>query len=281
MPYRRSGLSRFRRRFFRRGRTFRAGRKYFKRSVKRVVFNIAEKKYFDYVFNAKDMTLWGAGTSAWNNVNASTYLTNDFSQQGSLIGCIQQGNSVNTRIGNRIHVKYIQLAIMFLQNNNTAAGTQASAASNAYGMFCRYMLFNDTQPNTGSLPIGIFIDNGTTIGSVGSGVSPVPFTGARSMAFRDFNTLRSLRVMLDMQHQSFNTASATAAGNVASSTGVKVLQHFVPVNKDFTFNAVAAAQDMKAAHAVMKDNDIIFFVTPSDNACCQCFVQVRVCYTDI
>jgi len=281
--------SSFRRRYFRRRRRSSYGR--YKRTrmglgriVRSIANTIPEKKYFEFICCVSSgACVTTPSQTAWASIPGNLFLSSDYLNQITLLGAIQQGVGVANRIGNRIHVKYIQIALVFQFNNNIGAQLFASNPSNMYGMFCRYLVFEDSQPNGNSLPLAnLFQDWGPTIGGGGS-ASAVPFNGARTFGFRNVNALRQFRVKLDMQHKAHNTSNNTAAAssaNNAATTGIQVVQHYIPVNRTVTYNAVATANDIITSHAVMKDFDYILNVIPSDINCCQCYANVRVCFTD-
>lgn len=281
--------SSFRRRYFRRrGRSsygrYKRTRMGLGRIVRTIASSIPEKKYFECICAVSDAVGYTTpGSAAWASVHGDEMLSADFLNQITLLGAIQQGVAVNQRIGNRIHVKYVQIALIFQFNNNIGAQNFASNPSNMYGMFCRYVLLLDNQPNGNALPLAnIWTDWGPTIGG-GAHPSAVGFNGARTFAFRNVNALRQFRVLLDMQHTSHNQANGTAgasSANPAPTSGIQVVQHYVPINRTVTYNAVASAGDLLTSHAVMKDHDIILNVIPSDIGCCQCYCSFRVCYTD-
>lgn len=280
--------SSFRRRYFRRRRSSVYGRykrtRTLGRMMRRIAYSIPEKKYFEFICCVSSASAVSTpSNSAWQSIPGNLFLSNDFDNQITLLGAIQQGVSENERIGNRIHVKYIQIGLVFQFNNNNIAAANPSPGSNMYGMFCRYCVFEDNQPNGESLPLAnLWQDWGNTIGSGGS-ASAVPFDGARTFAFRDFNSLRQFRVKLDMQHKMHNTANTTAAASTsdpAPTTGIQIVQHYIPVNKTVTYTAVATPNDILTSHSKMKDHDYILNVIPSGTNCCQCYASVRVCFTD-
>lgn len=250
-PWRRSGYRR------RRGG-------YSRQRIRRIAFSIQEKKYLEYVFNPKEKVR-GATFGGINTTTA--FLTDDWNSQVSLLCTLQQGNSVSTRMGNRINVKYVQISNYFLMNNNpTGAGTDLGATQ--FGMFCRYMMLLDKQPGGTTLPRA----NMDTFAGAGA------IVGSTVMAFRQFNLLRRFKVLLDAQHQRHLTGNIQAIGNVPTTGGI-VLQHYVKINRQFTFTSTGSATDMSAADN-MQDGDILYQCAPSVAACCLNVVMVRICFTD-
>lgn len=265
MAFRRRGFRRFRRSY----RSRRGGNKRFRRAVRRVNYSIAEVKYFEGVVNPVS----GSIKSTWSLLPAS-FLTADWNNQFSLLGCIQQGTNVGQRIGNKIHVKYVQLSILFSFTNNPSSVATITPTSALFGMFCRYMVMLDKSPSRATLPFN-YMSTGFGAGAA------YGFTSCLQLTFRDFNQLKTSKVLLDMQHKNHNTSSAPVAANgVSSTTGIQVVQHFIKVNRDFTYDSVQSATDAVASHAGMRDGDVVFQVCPSDTGCCQVGVQFRVAYTD-
>lgn len=259
-------------------RNYRRRRNYSFKRIRNIAFSIAEKKYWQFCFNPNEALL-SAGLSS---LGTNQMALNWFGNQVTLLGNMPQGPAEGQRIGNRIFVKYIQLQIFF-EMLPDATGAGIDGDTSLYGMFCRYMVLLDKQPGGTPIP-RINMDT-----SFGGGGANVP--AATVSAFRDFNVLRRFKVLLDKQHQRCVTAAAwknTIAGGgtdtapklVGTMSGTIVLQHYIPVNKQFTYTAVGSATDMKAAGAVMQDGDLIYQSCPSDSACCKNYVAVRVCYRD-
>lgn len=269
--YRRSArrlIKRFRRR----------SRRTFSRSVKRIAYSIVEKKYWDFTFNPVDAlicsTYQGVGGTSAN------FLAAGWGNCGSLVACMQQGSSDGTRIGNRIHVKYVQLTMQFFMSNNTnSAAALANFVAASQSSYCRYMLILDKQPGGTSLPRTNMLDHGAWAIPIQAG--SVTNVETAPGALRDYNMLRRFKVLLDMQHQAI-VLQGTAAQNGAQAvtTGTKVTQHYIPVNRTFTYTSAGSTSDMKGAASVMQDNDLFLQVCPSMAACCAVAIGVRVCYQD-
>lgn len=280
--------SRFRRFIKRRRGRFnlnRRGSKRLKNAVKRITFAISEHKYYERVCGLF------AGTSpvavGWGSIPTLTSalcLKNDWTNQLTLLGNIQQGTSIDTRIGNRIHVKYVQLSILFINGPNVVVNGSTSTLAKMLGMWCRYMVLLDKEPNGTTLPYtymqtsaGTSIALGTTYAGV-----PTSFVGMDSIDFRDVNQMRQVKVMLDMQHQISLTSQPSVTADQPTTIGTRVVQHYIPVNKTFTFTGQAAStgSDGLDAHKFMKDGDVVLQCSPSDVGCCAVYVKWRVCFTD-
>lgn len=256
-------FKRFRRRYSKRGR--------FQRSVRRIAYSISEKKYWDYLFNVTT----GVNQATWAAMS-TTNLSNDWANQVSLLATMPQGNAEGQRIGNRIHVKYIQMSMFFRMDPN-AGSTGVGNNAKLQGMFCRYMLLLDKQPGGTALP--------RTVMSTGPGVpvAGLNVIGGATSWFKEFNMLRRFKTLLDAQHQRGITSRITGDDTTATQptmTGTKVIQHYIKIGRTFTFTGVGSATDMKTAGSVMQDGDLLLQVCPSEAACCACFVSLRVCYTD-
>jgi len=263
---------RFRYRMRRRQPWRRSYRRRWNKRVRRIAFSIAEKKYLDICFNPNEGVVHSTFALCGTGQLGIQWADN----QVSLLGTMGQGAAEGERIGNRIFVKYVQLQLFFeMLPDKDGNGIDADTAG--LGLYCRYMLLHDKQPG------GTAIPRATMSTTFGQGGTNIP--NATVSAFKAFNTLRRYKTLLDKQHQRAITSMAydTATPfklNAASTTGAIVIQHYIPVNKQYTFTQIGSATDMKAAAAVMQDGDLLFQVCPSDDACCKCFVGLRICYRD-
>lgn len=257
-------------------------RRTFTRRVRHIAFGIAEKKYWDYAFNPKDNLV-----VANLNGTSTNKLAGSWANQGSLIACMPQGFAEGQRIGNQVIVKYIQLTILTQIAATANSGDQSvSADLAAFGGFCRYMVLYDRQAGVGSGASGSYPK--ATMTSQGGTWSVLPAAGgaqsmiADSVAFRDYNTLKRYKVLLDKQHNMVPLSNAVqATGGFVINTGMRVVQYYIPINKMFQWNATAVTTNMQASTASLNGKDLVFQVCPSSaSGCCTMGVGVRVCYTD-
>lgn len=273
--YRRRIKSRLRR-FRRRAR--RGPRRGLVRLVKRIAYSIPEKKYFDFAFNLSDGG-YNANPPVFAGLTSAT-LSGSWANQISLVNAIPQGNGEGQRIGNRIHVRYVQFFLLFCFSNiSTTTQIQPSVNANINGMICRYMMLLDKQPAQTTLPRQAMEDPGTFNWTPFAGALAVTVYTGRTSALRDYNQLRRYKVLVDLQHQSYLTAATVPAGtnSQAPMTGNHVAQHYVPINRDFTYANTSAVIN---GASVMIDNDILLQACPSDASCCTVYGLARVCYND-
>jgi len=264
------------------GRRTKRSRKNFSRRVRRIVYSVAEKKYYEFAFNPAN----GTSCPDFSTVS-SEKLAGGWGNQVSLLGAMPQGNGEGQRIGNKIRVKYVQLSTAFAMINQPnaggTAGTTTTQASNLMGMFCRYMVLLDRQPGGTPCPRQNMNASDTLTFNTGTGAAAnnIAISGD-PLNFRDFNLLKRFKVKMDKQHNSFTTSTGTTpSGGVGPSTGARIEQHYLPFkNREFTYTSNTATTNLKTAAAYMQNGDIIYQAAPMDTACCINMVKVRVCYTD-
>lgn len=243
------------RRFKRSRRSRRRYGRAFSRRVRKIAYGIQEKKFYEYWFNAQQTLAYSAPSASLSNIPIGL----DW-MGGSLINTIQVGTANDQRIGHKIHVKYIQLNIF-------VAPDQTDANHIKNGMACRYMVLRDRNAAGQTMPRQI----------TQSQLVPGIVAQHRDLifgAFRHRDVLGRYKVLCDEQHLASYTSST-------STTGTRVVQKFIKVNRTFNFTSQAPGPvpDMKET-SNMNQGDLLFIACANMVDCCSMRVGVRVCFTD-
>lgn len=256
--YKRSKFAKYTRRARARRMLGRFRRRVFRSNIRRIVYGVAINKYYETFIDVSNGSLYAKSslvTGAFNNLTAATF------SGCSLINAIPQGYAQGQRVGEKITIKYIQLALYF---NNSMATTVTNVKQD--GMFCRYGVFLDKRAsNTTAKPIwdGVLWDTQTSA----TGTALFPF------AFKNFDTLSRFKTLVDGQHRS--TLMTSDATN-PSLSGTGIVQHFIRLNKRFTYSKVSTNTTGDA----MYDQDVWIQAIPSAATCCALGIAVRVCFND-
>lgn len=256
MAYRKFRRVSYRRRFRRRAR------RGFRRRVRRVAMTIAEKKYYQYWFDAAPFS----GTIGGNfpkftampsdKPSGTPYTAQEFSF-ASLLANLQQGFTDGTRIGNRVFVDYIHIVI------NAIFAPAAGADGTVNGCICRYSV-QKVRGTSGSTAI-----NPMTAGLFHSVV------GLKNPAY-----MRTRKTLLDRQiRMAYTSGSGTGVTN-QGGTGTPLIQHYIPVKRVVQFSGINTPDGDMSLTQYMMDNDIQFGACSQMANSCRLIVGVRVCFRD-
>lgn len=237
------------RRFKRRVSGRRTGAMY--RVARRVVYNIAETKYKDIGPVTLDLT----GNGLWSQQN--TAVARDAQNVWAridLLNSITIGNTADTRIGNKIMVKYIQIFLTIGQGNSAdlESGT------------CRFLLIKD-KATTGDL-----IDVGQSY-FMNTGPHLMPDKMSINAA-KNYNNMRRYSTLLDRQH------SVQMFGDtLGSKAATPCMTFYIPINRVFTYKSGSSSWN-DAANMVQET--IQFALAADEAGCCNVSAYFRVGYKD-
>lgn len=235
-------------------------RRVFRTRVRRIMYGVAIPKYYETLVDVSNGALYattstGTFGTAIGNLQAGAF------SGCSLINAIPQGNAQGQRVGDKITIKYVQLALYF-----TNQSTTTTTIAKQDGMFCRYALFLDKRAaNSTAKPIW----DGHMWTTAGNPLAQAMFP----MAFKHYDTLSRFKTLLDGQHRA--TLMTSDAAN-PSMSGTGIVQHFVKINKRFTYSKVGTDSSGDSLY----DQDIYIQAIPSAPTCCSMVAAVRVCFTD-
>lgn len=240
------------------------------RMVRRIVNSVPEKKYWEYWFNPSEgskitVPVSPAGT---DSVPATVAPFWTFSSLVTLLG---QGFSDGQRIGNKVFIRYIQLAVYVQNRAETLLPGDAQTIASS-GMICRYNVFRTRQNNLQAQSDPIPTNTPYT------GTGPNYFNVGN---FKDKNQLRNFRTLLDAQHQAHVVDTFQQdAETYRSTSGTRVIQHYLKINKrvDYILDR-SALVDMEDS-TNLQGTDILFGCCANMAGCCLMQVKVRVCYQD-
>lgn len=215
-------------RFIKRRRTTRAKTKVSSARVRRVVFNMAEKKFFNQTMGVAATPLVVGAT--WQFF--STLCTN--STTGSVVG-IKQGTGASDRLGNKILLRQINFTIRM---------TPTFASGMTDGCFCRVIVYKNKEA-VGSVPTGADM-----------------FVLDVVDANRNIPLTPKLSVLRDLGHTMVTTAAVAASTPLAVGP-VKLIKFSVFPNKiiDYSGGNSGAITD------ILKHDFGIGFCATEANAC--------------
>jgi len=217
----------------------------FAQSVRRITYSIPEKKCYQ--------------VGAWNVMAATTDTPTDAGGSGaatqmdaawhffSLVNSIQQGTSVDKRIGNQIFIRYIQFSLLF----------EGDGDSLVNGMICRYCVIRNNEANGA-------IQGATAVFANG------PTGTATFASIRRYDTKQKYTTLLDKQHATVNTTATTHNPN-------GIVHGYVGINRKLNYTGTTN----DAAAGNLLEQDYFFAICASVANCCKTHIYWRVVFNDM
>lgn len=170
----------------------------------------------------------------------------------SILNGIQQGTGADDRIGNKIFVRYVVLALNFEMDGDSLVNGHV----NRFGMLL------DTTA-TSAVPAD------TTV------FSTVPSSFTIWNSIKNYENAPRFRFLLDEQHRTVQTVGGAAAAD-NRFTSQAVIHRYIPVNKVFNYKSVA--NDTTGSNMV--GDQLLLMNCASVTGCCTTICGWRVIFND-
>jgi len=226
-------------------RTAKQGKKNFNRAVKKIVTNIAEKKW---AMSPNVMSISPQGDDTFDLVPL-------FGTDATYPSAIEMsvGTTKADRVGNRIQVKKIQL--------NLFVKPQVNLATMADGATIRFMIIKDKQPN----------------GAIPAIATMLNFSANYAVQTALMNPDWSKRFVLIKDFTHTMVVTGTNAGSVIACGPQLVGKIELKVNQIVQFNGTNGTTD----EIIGANWYLLFSTTEATNQCCNVEGRWMVHYTDI
>lgn len=165
-----------------------------------------------------------------------------------MLGPIVQGATANTRVGNRIFLRWMEVTVM--------CEPIAGATFPISGMLCRFGVVHAKEVNNTNM-----------------NVSQIWYDAALYPSARNSTHLPKYRIVRDMTHSMVPTA--VNAGTTTGAGPFHMTRWRIPVNKTIVYSTSGSAGSLD----LVKD-DFGFFSAGSATGC-NCVARVKLCFNDM